>query len=210
MRWQSHWAGPARGIEHRSLDKGFYCFWGVIWRSRMARNGMWNMISSPATPTVCLEQKSENFNVATWHYQCRHHLKIIAFEIIYNLVYYLQINLHFQLNNHSIRPPIAASRKYKCEYENNLVWYFRSYNHLFWNVFHEVPIQTSTVFYLTNLELIFNWAFCNETQKQCYYHYYQQWMGKTSVQNDIGFVIHIWYFLPIRKLTLAMFKWCVV
>ena len=22
---------------------------------------MWNMISSPATPTVCLEQKSENF-----------------------------------------------------------------------------------------------------------------------------------------------------
>ena len=34
------WAGPARGIEHRSLDKGFYCFWGVIWRSRMARGSL--------------------------------------------------------------------------------------------------------------------------------------------------------------------------
>ena len=40
MRWRSHWAGPARGIEHRSLDKGFYCFWGVIWRSRMARGSL--------------------------------------------------------------------------------------------------------------------------------------------------------------------------
>ena len=31
---------------------------------------MWNMISSPATPTVC-----QIFKVATWHYRCRHHLK---------------------------------------------------------------------------------------------------------------------------------------
>ena len=31
---------------------------------------MWNMISSPPTPTVC-----QIFNVATWHYRCRHHLK---------------------------------------------------------------------------------------------------------------------------------------
>ena len=39
-------------------------------------NRMWNMIASPATPTVCLEQNSENFcNVATWHYRCRHNLK---------------------------------------------------------------------------------------------------------------------------------------
>ena len=26
--------------EHRSLDKGFFCFWGVIWRSRMARDSL--------------------------------------------------------------------------------------------------------------------------------------------------------------------------
>ena len=36
---------------------------------------MWKMILSSATPTVCLEQKSENFKVTTWHYRCRHHLK---------------------------------------------------------------------------------------------------------------------------------------
>ena len=46
---------------------------------------MWNMIS-PATPTVCLEQKSENFQrdiidaVTIW--------KIIVFEIIYYVVYH--------------------------------------------------------------------------------------------------------------------------
>ena len=40
MRWRSYWAGPARGVEHRSLDKGFCCFWGVIWRSRMARSSL--------------------------------------------------------------------------------------------------------------------------------------------------------------------------
>ena len=39
----------------------FWCFHAKItirwhWVTRM-----WNMISSPATPTVCLEQKSENF-----------------------------------------------------------------------------------------------------------------------------------------------------
>ena len=32
------------------------------------------MISSPVTPRVCLEQKSENFQVTTWHYQCSHNL----------------------------------------------------------------------------------------------------------------------------------------
>ena len=36
---------------------------------------MWNMISLPATPTVCLEQKSENFRSRKWHYRCRHNLK---------------------------------------------------------------------------------------------------------------------------------------
>ena len=169
------------------------------------------MISSPATPTVCLEQKSENFqrrNVTLSMLSPSQNNCI--WDNLQSCLLFCKKKLHFQLNNHPIRPPIAASRKYKCEYENNLVWYFRSYNQLFWNVFHEVPIQTSTVFYLTNLELIFNWAFCNETQEQCYYHYYQQWMGKTSIQNDLGFVIHIWYFLLIRKLTLTMFKWCVV
>ena len=60
--------------------------------------------------------------------------------------------------------------KYECENENNFVLYFRPYNQLFWNVFHGAPIQTSTVFCLTNLEIIFTWAFGNETQKQCYYH----------------------------------------
>ena len=69
--------------------------------------------------------------------------------------------------------------KYECEYENIFVLYFRPYSQLFWNVFHGVPIQASTGFCLTNLEIIFTWAFGNETQKQCYYHYYHQWMHKT-------------------------------
>ena len=33
----------------------------VAKRNYMQKTRMWNMISSPATPTVCLEQKSENF-----------------------------------------------------------------------------------------------------------------------------------------------------
>ena len=33
----------------------------VAKRNYMQKTRMWNMISTPATPTVCLEQKSENF-----------------------------------------------------------------------------------------------------------------------------------------------------
>ena len=32
-----------------------------IWKQNHTATRMWNMISSPATPTVCLEQKCENF-----------------------------------------------------------------------------------------------------------------------------------------------------
>ena len=39
------------------------------------RARMWNMISSPVMPTICLEQKSKNLRIATWHYRCRHNLK---------------------------------------------------------------------------------------------------------------------------------------
>ena len=42
----------------------------VMPRPMYQRTRMWNMITSPATPTVC-----QMFKVATWHYRCRHHLK---------------------------------------------------------------------------------------------------------------------------------------
>ena len=41
----------------------FVLFWiGIQYESIVWVTRMWNMISSPAKPTMCLEQKSENFN----------------------------------------------------------------------------------------------------------------------------------------------------
>ena len=37
------------------------CYFKSVISKHMLQTRMWNMISSPATPTVCLEQKSENF-----------------------------------------------------------------------------------------------------------------------------------------------------
>ena len=73
---------------------------------------LWNMISSPAMPTVCLEQKSENF-------QSRNVTLLVpspsqkynVFEIIAILLIILQLHLHFQLNNHPIRPPKFGIRR---------------------------------------------------------------------------------------------------
>ena len=56
----------------RQVLMGIICqsddIWSHITNTFWTR--MWNMISSPATPTVC-----QIFKVATWHYRCRHHLK---------------------------------------------------------------------------------------------------------------------------------------
>ena len=38
-----------------------YMFINFYMDRRHMMTRMWNMISSPATPTVCVEQKSENF-----------------------------------------------------------------------------------------------------------------------------------------------------
>ena len=89
------------------------------WSISMTRHGvtrkknktrMWNMISSPATPTVCLEQKSENLqsrNVPlSMPSPSQQLLYLIWFAM---LLVILQLDLHFQLNNHPIRPPNAVS-----------------------------------------------------------------------------------------------------
>ena len=57
IRWQEH---SEKGVTDRQTDRRTET--GVLraaWSQLKTR--MWNMISSPATPTVCLEQKSENF-----------------------------------------------------------------------------------------------------------------------------------------------------
>ena len=48
---------------------------------------MWNMIASPATPTVCLEQKSSNFQSQGDIIDAVTISKIIAFEMICNVAY---------------------------------------------------------------------------------------------------------------------------
>ena len=57
---------------HIEQFMGFFCV--IVW-TKSDKTRIWNLILSPAKPTVCLEQKSENFKVATWHYRCRHNLK---------------------------------------------------------------------------------------------------------------------------------------
>ena len=53
---QSLWAAIAVG--KFPVAKFSWCQWS---NPEAFGTRMWNMISSPATPTVCLEQKSENF-----------------------------------------------------------------------------------------------------------------------------------------------------
>ena len=63
---------------------------------------MWNIISSPATPTVCLEQKSEHFqsrNVALS--MPSPSKRIIAFEIICNVAYYSAAKFSFPIEQPS-------------------------------------------------------------------------------------------------------------
>ena len=73
---------------------------------------MWNMISSSATPTVCLEQKSENF-----HKSQRDIIdavtisKIIVFEIICDVAYYSAAK--FQPSNKATKCGIRRSWKLK-------------------------------------------------------------------------------------------------
>ena len=58
-------------------------YFGNLYRNQQIRSKsetrMRKMISSPATPTVCLERNVIIFQVATWHYWCRHNLKIYCF-----------------------------------------------------------------------------------------------------------------------------------
>ena len=78
---------------------------------------MWNMISSPATPAVCLEQKSENF-------QSRNVMlsmlspsqQIIVFEMICNADYYSAAKFTFpieQPSNEATKGDIMRSWKLK-------------------------------------------------------------------------------------------------
>ena len=70
--------GPLFGVRQLDVDRhGLVTAAGVQWhaprvashfsatlpilQSKLRPTRMWNMISSPATPTVCLEQKSDNF-----------------------------------------------------------------------------------------------------------------------------------------------------
>ena len=64
-------------IAQYALESAICTMWiNLFTSSRIScQTRMWNMISSPATPTVCLEQKLRIFKVATWHYRCLHNLK---------------------------------------------------------------------------------------------------------------------------------------
>ena len=71
---------------------------------------MWYMISSPARPTVCLQQKSENFQSRKVTSSMPSSSQILLyFTWFVMLLITLQANLNFQFNNHPIWPPNAAS-----------------------------------------------------------------------------------------------------
>ena len=58
LRWQSLLAGDNE-VKHENItSENSSLEIPVLWQ---IETRMWNMISLPATPTVCLEQKSENF-----------------------------------------------------------------------------------------------------------------------------------------------------
>ena len=67
------------------------------------------MISRPAMPIVCLELKSENFKVATWHYRYRHHPKNLDLTIFAMFIIILEPNLKFQFHKNPIWPLNTAS-----------------------------------------------------------------------------------------------------
>ena len=70
----------------------------------------------PRRQQCVLSRSLRIFKVATWHYRCRHHLKNnCIWDNFGMLLIILQLNLYFQLNNHSIRPPNAASGDLKTE-----------------------------------------------------------------------------------------------
>ena len=74
----------------------------MIWVYNETR--MWNMISSPATPTVC-----QIFKVATWHYRCRHHLKN---NCICNVAYYSAAKITFPIAQSSNKATKCGIRGY--------------------------------------------------------------------------------------------------
>ena len=80
---------------------------------------MWNMISSPATPkacTVCLEQKSENFQSQRDIIDAMTIKKIIVFEVICNVAYYSAAKFTFpieQTSNKATKCCIRLSWKLK-------------------------------------------------------------------------------------------------
>ena len=86
------------------------CFW--IIQVKLGITRMWNMMSSPATNTVSLEQKSKNFqsrNVTlTMPSPSK---KIIAFEIVRNVAYYIAAKFTFPIEQPSDRTTKCGIRR---------------------------------------------------------------------------------------------------
>ena len=71
---------------------------------------MWSMISSPATPTVCLEQKSVNFQSRNVTLSMPSPSKKIVFEIICNVAYHSAARFTFPIE----QPSNKATKCVKC------------------------------------------------------------------------------------------------
>ena len=80
---------------------------------------MWNMISSPATPTVCLDQKSSNLQSRNVTLSMSSpSQKIIVFEMICNVAYYSGAKFTFpieQPSNKATKCGIMRSWKLKAK-----------------------------------------------------------------------------------------------
>ena len=101
------------------------CKWDIMdsFLQNYIQTRMWNMISSPASPTVCLKQKSESFqSLNVTLLMPSPSKKIIVFEIICNVAHYCASKFTFPIEQPSNEVTNCGLRRsWKLKVKPNLV-----------------------------------------------------------------------------------------